>query len=160
MGYGPAVRPAAEASARCGLADYAFAMLLPPPHILRTEVLPDDAVVVVRGGEHSLDDPVLDRTVGDCWSSHGFFGLSVFADPSSGNLAQLARHTPLARRRLIRTARVGTLRKAAFEVMPTFPNPYHFSIVLPDATSATYAQLRTCFNPPSPNPGFQRDDHR
>jgi hypothetical protein len=33
-----------------------FVMQMPPTEILRTQSLPDDAVVVVRGGEHSLDD--------------------------------------------------------------------------------------------------------
>jgi hypothetical protein len=131
-------------------------MLLPPSQILRPQALPDDALEVVRGGERSLEDTVLDRTVGDCWSAYGFFGLSVFADPSSDDLARLARHTPLARRRLIRTAPVRALRKAAFEVMPTFPNPYHFSVVLPDATARTYAELRGCFNPPVLNPGYEQ----
>jgi hypothetical protein len=131
-------------------------MLLPPSHILRPEALPDDAVVVVRGGERSLEDTFLDRTVGDCWSAYGFFGLSVFADPASDDLTQLAHHTPLVRRRLIRTALVGALRKAAFEVVPTFPNPYHFSVVLPDATVRTYAELRGCFNPPVRNPGYEQ----
>jgi hypothetical protein len=45
---------------------------------------------------------------------------------------------------------------AAFEVMPTFPNPYHFSVVLPDATARTYAELRGCFNPPVLNPGYEQ----
>jgi hypothetical protein len=131
-------------------------MQLPPSHILRSQALPDDAVVVVRGGERSLEDTVLDRTVGDCWSAYGFFGLSVFADPSSDDLAQLSRQTPLARRRLIRIAPVGALRKAAFEVMPTFSNPYHFSVVLPDATLRTYSELRSCFNAPVLNPGYEQ----
>jgi hypothetical protein len=131
-------------------------MLLPPSSILRTQPLPDDAVVVVRGGEHSLQNAALDRTVSDCWSTYGFFGLSVFADTSSEDLAKLARRTPLVRRRLIRTARVGTLRQAGFEVMPTFVNPYHFSVVLPDATSGTYAHLRGCFGPPRDNPGYEQ----
>jgi hypothetical protein len=130
-------------------------MQLPPAEVLRTQSLPDDAVVVVRGGEHSLEDANLERSVADCWNSYGFFGLSVFADPASGDLAELARQTPLARRRLIRTARVGTLRQAGFEVMPTFKNPYHFSIVMPDAVALTFARMRACFGPPVPNPGFE-----
>jgi hypothetical protein len=56
-------------------------MLIPLASILRSDPPPDETVVVVRGGERSLDHAVLDRTVGDCWDAHGFFGLSVFATP-------------------------------------------------------------------------------
>lgn len=129
-------------------------MRLPPPEILRSQSLPNDAVVVVRGGGRSLDDTTLERTVADCWSAYGFFGLSVFADPDTTGLTTVTRQTPLVRRRLIRTARVGRLRQAGFEVMPTFKNPYHFSIVIPDANLATFAVVRRCFEPPIANPGY------
>lgn len=130
-------------------------MLNPPSSIVRSEPPPDSVVVVIRGGERSLDDAVLDRAVGDCWVSHGFFGLSVFADPAVSDIGELARRTPLVRRRVLRTALVGQLREAGFEVMPTFANPYHFSIVMPDATARTFAKVRLCFGPPIPNPGFE-----
>lgn len=61
---------------------------------------------------------------------------------------------PLVRRRLIRTARVGQLGESGFDVMPTFKNRYHYSIVLPDATAQTFAHLRKCFGAPFLNPGF------
>lgn len=133
-------------------------MRLPPTGILRIDPLPDGLVVVVRGGERSLDDAVLDRAVGDCWEAHGFFGLSVFADTEGDDLPELIRRTPLIRRRTVRTARVGRLRGAGFEVLPTFANRYHFSIVLPDATAATFEGVRMCFDPPIPNPSFAQDD--
>lgn len=41
--------------------------------------------------------------------------------------------------------------------MPTFKNPYHFSIVLPDAAARTFARVRSCFGPPMPNPGYDAD---
>jgi hypothetical protein len=112
-------------------------MRMPPTEVLRTQSLPDDAVVVVRGGEHSLDNANLERSV------------------AAGDLAELARLTPLARRRLIRIAYVGDLRRAGFEVVPTFKNPYHFSIVLPNAVAPTFAKVRACFTPPVPNPGYE-----
>ncbi len=99
---------------------------------------------------------VLERTVGDCWASHGFFGLSVFADQANNDIVELARRTPLVRRPLLRTALVGRLREAGFEVMPTFANPYHFSIVMPNATAQTFELVRHCFGPPMRNPGFER----
>lgn len=130
-------------------------MLIPPSNILRAEPPPDDTVVVIRGGERSLDDAVLERTVGDCWAAHDFFGLSVFADQANNDIAELARRTPLVRRPLLRTALVGRLREAGFEVMPTFANLYHFSIVMPDATAGTFELVRLCFGPPMRNPGFE-----
>lgn len=129
-------------------------MQLPPLEIIRSQAPPDDTLLVVRGGERSLEDAVLDRTVGDCWDAHGFFGLSVFADASSGDIVKLAQRTPLARRRLIRTALAGNLRQSGFEVVATFKNPYHFSIVLPDATAATFSELRRRFSEPTLNPGY------
>lgn len=71
-------------------------MLIPPSSILRAEPPPDNVVVVIRGGEHSLDDAVLDRAVGDCWDAHGFFGMSVFADPAGNDIGELASRTPLS----------------------------------------------------------------
>ncbi len=61
------------------------------------------------------------------------------------------------RRRVVRTALVGRLREAGFEVMPTFANRYHLSIVMPDATARTFEQVRLCFGPPMPNPGYDPD---
>lgn len=129
-------------------------MLTPSRGILRAEPPPDDVVVVIRGGERSLEDAALDRALSDCWDAHGFFGLSVFADPSNADIAHLARRTSLIRRRVVRVAVVERLREAGFEVMPTFANPYHFSIVVPDATPQTCAVVRRCFGPPMTNPGY------
>jgi hypothetical protein len=127
---------------------------MPPASVLRAEPPPDDMAVVIRGGTRSLEDAALDRALSDCWDAHGFFGLSVFADPTSTDITKLARRTPLIRRRVVRVAAVGRLREAGFEVMPTFANRYHFSVVVPDATSGTFDDLRGCFRPPMPNPGY------
>jgi hypothetical protein len=131
-------------------------MLMPPPHVVRAERLPDDATVVIRGGERSLDDAIIERSVADCWTDYGFFGLSVFADPSTSDIGEIARRTPLIRRRLVRTAQVGLLRAAGFEVVPTFANRYHFSVVLAEATEEVFDALRSCFGPAEPNPAYQR----
>ncbi|MGI8985086.1 MAG: hypothetical protein ACR2HM_11255 [Acidimicrobiales bacterium] len=42
--------------------------------------------------------------------------------------------------------------------MPTFPNPWHFSVVLPDATPATFDALRNCFGDLQSNPGYVPDE--
>lgn len=42
--------------------------------------------------------------------------------------------------------------------MPTFSNPWHFSVVLADATPATFERLRGCFGVPVSNPGYAPDE--
>ena len=132
-------------------------MNLPPRHLLRDEPPPDDLLLVVRGGAHSLGDAALDRSAGDCWEQHGFFGVSVFAAPGD-DLAELSQvNMAIRRRKQVRTVRCGTLRSAGFEVAATFTNPGHYSIVLPDATPERFESLRTCFSSPVENPGFEPD---
>lgn len=127
---------------------------MPPASIVRAGPPPGDMMVVVRGGERGLDDLFLDRALSDCWVAHRFFGLSVFADPNGTDLAHLARSTPLVRRRIVRLAEVARLRESGFEVVATFKNRHHFSIVVPDASHETFAELRDCFGPPVENPGY------
>jgi hypothetical protein len=128
---------------------------MPRPSLVRSGSPPDDLVVVVRGGERSLDDALLERSLSDCWDAHGFFGLSVFADSNGDGLRELARSTPLVRRRVLRLAVVGRLRETGFEVVATFTNQRHFSVVVPDASRETFAFLRACFGPPVANPGYE-----
>lgn len=132
-------------------------MRLPPPRLLRDEPPPDDLLLVVRGGALSLSDAALDRSAGDCWEQHGFFGVSVFAAPGD-DIVALSRVNPaIRRRRQVRTARCGALRAGGFEVAATFANAGHFSVVLPDATPERFEILRSCFSPPIENPGFEPD---
>jgi hypothetical protein len=49
-----------------------------PPE-LRDEQAPDDAVVVIRGGLHSLDVEKIVEVCEDSFADFGFYGLSVFA---------------------------------------------------------------------------------
>lgn len=132
-------------------------VLLPPRHLLRDEAPPDDLLLVVRGGTNGLSDVVLDRTVADCWEEHRFFGLSVFAAPGDDLIALSLTNPAVALRRQLRTARVGPLRAAGFEVAATFARPDHYSIVLPEATAASFEGLRSCFSDPVDNPGYRPD---
>ena len=132
-------------------------MKLPPAGIIRHEPPLDDLLLVVRGGANSLSDSVLERSVGDCWEQYAFFGVSVFGVPGD-DLVELSRSTMAIRRRSkVRTARCGELRAAGFEVMATFTNPGHYSVVLSDATPERFALLRSCFSSPVDNPGFKPD---
>lgn len=130
-------------------------MRFPPPELFRPEPAPDDLLLVVRGGRLTLSDAHLANQVGDCWERHHFFGVSVFGAPKD-DLVVLSRAVRAIRiRPVVRVSRSGTLRSAGFEVMPTFRNPYHFSVVLPDATPATLGSLRSCFTEAEPNPGYE-----
>jgi len=133
------------------------AVRLPPPSLLRDEPPPDDLLLVVRGGANSLSDAVLDRSAGDCWEQHGFFGVSVFAAPGDDLVALSQSNLAIRRRSQIRTARCSSLRVAGFEVAATFVNPGHYSVVLPDVTPERFASLRACFSLPVNNPGFEPD---
>ena len=132
-------------------------MRLPPANIVRAEPPPDDQLLVVRGGRNSLTDTNLERATGDCWEEYRFFGLSVFGAPGDDLIALSERVGAIRRRPKLRVVRCGALREAGFEVAPTFSNPLHFSVVLPDATVSSFARLRSCFSEPVPNPGYEAD---
>src|SRR5688500_4233452 len=128
-------------------------MQLPSPNLLRPEPPPDNLLLVVRGGTVTLSDAHLANQVSDCWERPRFFGVP------DDDLASLSREVRAIRvRAVVRVARVGSLRLAGFEVMPTFPNPYHFSVVLPDAAPVRFETLRGCFGDPLPNPGYQPEE--
>lgn len=132
-------------------------MRLPPPEVVRDERPPDDLLLVVRGGANGLSDAVLHRTTGDCWERHGFFGVSVFSAPGDDLVGLSRANLAIRRRSQVRTARCRALRNAGFEVVATFTNPGHYSVVLPDTTDERFASLRSCFSPAVTNPGFDPD---
>jgi len=126
---------------------------LPPAELLRDEPPPDDLLLVVRGGMTTLSDPHLANQVGDCWERHQFFGVSVFGAPDDDLVALSDEVRAIRIRPLVRVARCAALRSTGFEVMPTFLNPRHFSVVLPDGTPTTFESLRNCFGDSVANPG-------
>jgi len=132
-------------------------MRLPPSDVLRETLPPEDLLLVVRGGEHSLSDTVLERTTSDCWSRYRFFGISVFGAPGDDLLALSLSEPAIRRRPVLRLARCGDLRAGGFEVCATFANPAHYSVVLGVATPERFADLRACFSEPQPNPGYAPD---
>lgn len=133
-------------------------MRLPPEEILRSEPPPDDLLLVVRGGVTTLSDAHLANQVADCWDRYQFFGVSVFGAPDDDLVAVSEAVRAIRIRSLVRLARCRPLREAGFEVMPTFANTWHFSIVLEDATPQSFGTLRRCFGEPVPNPGYIPED--
>jgi len=114
-------------------------------------------MLVVRGGRNSLSDDLLARAAMDTWEHHRFFGVSVLGVPDDDLTALSGREPAIRRRPEVRTARVGALRRAGFEVVGTFANPAHYSVVMEEPTPAVFGQLRSCFSEPQPNPGYEPD---
>jgi len=95
---------------------------------VRHEALPDDALVVVRGG--LLDKRRLRRDAGLAFRRFGEHGISVLAVADETALDLVAR-TILVRESVLTLMRVGAIRGAGLEVRPTFRRP-HFTVMLPD----------------------------
>ena len=116
---------------------------MPPPD-LRDERPPDDAVVVIRGGLHSLDAEKVIAVCEDSFADFGFYGLSVFA-AIDGDVEALC----LALERFrspgtIWVATCGRLRAAGFSLAATDASP-HFDVVLPSLDRSTVDAVRACF---------------
>lgn len=114
------------------------------PPDLRNEEPPDDAVVVIRGGLHSLDREKVIAVCEDSFSDFGFYGLSVFA-AFDGDVEALC--LSLERFRspgTIWVASCGRLRSAGFTLAATDASP-HFDVVLPSLDRTTVDGVRECF---------------
>ncbi|MGO9149477.1 MAG: hypothetical protein ACLQFX_07360 [Acidimicrobiales bacterium] len=62
-------------------------MRLPPSDLLRDTPPPEDLLLVVPGGEHSLSDVLFEPTTGNCWSRYLLCGVSVFGPPGDDLIA-------------------------------------------------------------------------
>ena len=111
---------------------------------LRDEDPPDDVVVVVRGGLHSLDPDKVVEVCEDSFADFGFYGVSVFAALDGDVEALCKRLERLRSPGTIWTAVCGDLRTAGFTLAATDAPP-HFDVVLPDLDPGTVDALRACF---------------
>ncbi len=116
-------------------------------------------LLVVRGGEHALDDALVRKACQLTRAKWGFDGISVFEAPN-GSIEELSkRNQGIASRLRIRTAFGEDLRHAGFPVLDT-AGDLHWTIVLADTESSTLDRLRSVFSPPFDNPGFVRTRKR
>lgn len=122
-------------------------------HTRNHEPLPDDTMIIVRGGVMLIED--LRHNARITQRRHGFYGISVFAAVGMAVDELLAGpvYIPHAQ---IRTTTSGRLRAAGFELRRTLSLPYHYDIVLDDADEPTLARLLDCFEPPVTNPHPRR----
>ena len=91
--------------------------------------LDDDDIVVVRGGD--LDRAILRADAERYRAIYGVPGISVFA-AREVTVDELAQQPPLVRFRVLTLMRVGTLRGAGLDLVPTGRNPRHFTVAFAD----------------------------
>ena len=111
---------------------------------IRDEEPPDDAVVVIRGGLHSLDVEKVIEVCEDSFVDFGFYGLSVFAALDGDVEALCLRLERLRSPGVVWVANCGTLRAAGFELVATDASP-HFDVVLPSLDRDIVNSVRACF---------------
>ena len=101
---------------------------------LRDEAAPDDGIVVVRGGPTSPAKILAHaQRTHDAFVLNGnpLWGISVFCaldDIGPASLDALLHR--FASYRVVHLPRVGQLREAGFDLLPTFKRP-HFTVSLP-----------------------------
>lgn len=108
---------------------------------VRREALPDDALVVVRGG--LLEITTLRADAEAAKERFGEHGISVFGVVDDDALRELAR-TRVTGFEVLTLMTVGALRAVRLEPVPTFRRP-HFTILLPDL-EADLLRLLACEN--------------
>jgi hypothetical protein len=119
---------------------------------LRGEEPPDDAIVVIRGGQNGLTAETLRRTAMAAHREFGFYGVSVFLALDLSVAELCASMDFLRRYSQIQESVAGRVRAAGFALLAAEARP-HFDIVLPDLEDRTLDRLRSCFDDPRPNPG-------
>ncbi|MDP9441813.1 MAG: hypothetical protein M3P34_06490 [Actinomycetota bacterium] len=119
------------------------------PIVLRPEEPPDDAVVVVRGGE--MTGGFVRRTATDAHDELGIYAVSVFLALDADVEELCAAEPYLVRYGKVRLSTVRRLRSGGFPLLPTLDRP-HYDVVLPDLDDTTLQRLERCFDPAVPNP--------
>jgi hypothetical protein len=121
--------------------------------LVRSEALPDAAVVVVRGGpiaaqkvaEHAQRQQAL-------FTFRGLPMVAISVDLTVGGwtLDRILAERMHTRRRYA-TVTAGALRAAGYELVPTGREP-HYSLILPGSSHADAAALVALFGPTLQNP--------
>lgn len=125
---------------------------MPPERVprIRLVAIPDDAVLVVRGGEIDpgalRSDAETFRRRFDQWGRHGVSGFLAADDDEVDVLCE----TRLERFATVLVFRRPELLAAGIEVVPTFRRP-HVTLAHPDL-DALVSGLRSCEHVEIPNP--------
>lgn len=118
------------------------------------DTLPDQASVVVRGGE--LNPDVLRKDASRHHEIYGTYGISVFALRGT-TFDELAQQPPLVRFRRLTLMTVGAIRAAALRLEPTGRNDRHFTIAFDDL-EVGIERLCSCDREIRVNPYHETDD--
>jgi hypothetical protein len=127
---------------------------------LRAEQPPDDAVVVIRGGPDTAGKLArhADRTA-RAWTLDGgaLHGVSVFgAVDELGDASLDGILEAMATYRVVYLCRVGELRAAGFDLLPTATRP-HFTLFAPDTPGTLDVErLLAILGTAQPNPFHDR----
>ncbi len=127
---------------------------------LRSDALPDDAVLLLRGGPitvEKLAEHAARQMREFSWNQEPMASVSVDGTVA-GWTAELLLRERLWSRSQFATATVGEVRAAGLVVLSTHAAP-HFDIVLGDASLAEAARLVAIFGTPEDNP-FKRRRRR
>lgn len=121
------------------------------PIVLRREELPDEAVVIVRGGV--LGAETIRHTAGRNQERFGFFGVSIEA-ALDVTWEELCRTSPriAGRYSQVRLSTAGRVRRAGFALLATSSRP-HYDIALADLEDDTVERLIGAFDDPIESPG-------
>ena len=119
------------------------------PFRVRRDSLPDDTLVVVRGGTLDRDELIADAE--RALRRFGESGISVLAAPSDEDIDALAQTTLRRYERLTLTT-AGAIRLAGLELRPTLRRP-HYSVILPDL-NADVDRLIGCQTEERTNPHY------
>jgi len=120
---------------------------------VRLERLPDESLIVVRGG--ALEAEAIRADAERTFRRFGERGISVFAATTADELAALGQ-TLLRRYEVLTVTTAGSIRRAGLELRATFRRP-HYTVMLPDSIADTDRLLR-CENEQRMNPYFRREE--
>ncbi|MDQ1490673.1 MAG: hypothetical protein QOJ23_3187 [Actinomycetota bacterium] len=114
---------------------------------IRHEDIPDDALVVIRGGV--MDADFLRHDARMTFLRFGEYGVSVLAAPDEDGLREVEAG-PLRRYRQLTIATVGAIRRVGLELRPTFRRP-HYTVIFPTLDDGV-RRLLSCDNDVIDNP--------
>jgi hypothetical protein len=117
---------------------------------LRKEAPPDDAIVVIRGGNMMLES--LRKSAEASFRETGLYLISAFLVEEQ-KLEDVCARPELRRYRSIRTSVVGKLRATDFLLLATFQRP-HYDIALANLADEDLIKLINCFSPSIRNPAY------
>ena len=117
---------------------------------LRKETPPDDAIVVIRGGNMMLES--LRKSAEASFRETGLYLISIFLVEGQG-LDDVCARPELRRYRSIRTSIVGKIKSTDFLLLATFQRP-HYDIAVPNLADESLIKLINCFSPSIRNPAY------